>query len=167
MKPPSRKHYEKSEVERLKEQVRKLESKPPEFELLKRMLESEKDEVRTWKAGYTNLRKHSEDLEKYKQYLAFLATQEVFIADDEGMKVLKGEDLFAYCHKRVEQAVEEDRKRHAGYETISLGGFAGFASQAITEIIRDEVDKCATLDTYKYTTKGRYDTRGKSKKESR
>ena len=93
----------------------------------------------------------------------FLTRQEVFISDEEGMKYLTGEYLASYCHERL---IKEDRERHAGYETINLG-FPNFANQVITEIIRDEVDKLASsqLDAYKYITKGRYDTRSKSKKE--
>lgn len=146
MKPPSRKHYEKV--------------KPTYKELEARL-----------KATEENAKHAFEDRDVYRKaynMFHFLMRQEIFIADDEGMKILTGEDLAIYCNERL---IKEDRERHAGYETINLNfaGFTGFAHNYISQIIRDEVDKLAThqLDAYKYITKGRYDTRGKSKKESR
>jgi len=143
MKPPSRKHYEKV--------------KPTYKELEARLQATEE-----------NAKHAFEDRDVYRKaynMFHFLMRQEIFIADDEGMKVLTGSDLANYCHERL---IKEDRERHAGYETISLG-FKGFADQALNQILRDEIDKLASyqFDAYKYITKGRYDTRGKSKKESR
>lgn len=145
MKPPSRKHYEKV--------------KPTYKELEARLQATEE-----------NAKHAIEQRDVYRKaynMFEFLARQEIFIADGEGMKILTGEDLAIYCHERL---VKEGRERHAGYETISLNyGFRNFANQSISQIIRDEVDKLAEtqLDAYKYLTKGRYDSRSKSKKESR
>jgi hypothetical protein len=110
-----------------------------------------------------NLRKERDRYRSAYNMFYFLTRQEVFISDEEGMKYLTGEDLAGYCHERL---IKQDEERHAGYETINLD-FKTFANQAITEIIRDEVDKMggAQLDAYKYITKGRYDTRSQSKKE--
>ena len=133
MKPPSRKHYEKT-----KPTYKEME------DTLERLEERTKHAI--------------EDRDRYRtayNMFYFLTRQEVFISDEEGMKYLTGEDLASYCHERL---IKEDRERHTGYETINVG-FRNFANQAISEIIRDEVDK---LDTITYQTKGRYDTRSQS-----
>lgn len=145
MKPPSRKHYEKV--------------KPTYKELEARLQATEE-----------NAKHAIEQRDLYRKaynMFHFLTRQEIFIADDEGMKLLTGEDLASYCHERL---IKEDRERHTGYETLSLNyGFRTYANQAISQIIRDEIDNLAEsqLDAYKYITKGRYDSRSKSEKESR
>lgn len=142
-----KREYEMSEKERLLNQLRKANN---EVENIK----AELQHVRVERASYYAAH----------NMLSYLMGQEVFISTDEGMKYLKGDDLYTYCREKLTEA---DLERHAGYETINVG-FKGFANQAINEIIRDEVDKLShTLDTYTYQTKGRaiYDPRSKSKKE--
>ena len=138
MKPPSRKHYEKTK---------------PTYKEMEDMLERMGETIKSVRG--------ERDRYRIAYNMFYLLTrQEVFISDEEGMKYLTGEDLASYCHERL---IKEDRERHTGYETINVG-FKDFANQAISEIIRAEVDKMAgsQLDVYKYITKGRYDTRSQS-----
>ena len=136
MKPPSRKHYEKTK---------------PTYKELEDTLERLEEQA-----------KHAlKDRDRYRtayNMFYFLTRQEVFISDEEGMKYLTGEDLASYCHERL---IKEDRERHTGYETLNLG-FKTFANQAISEIIRDEVDALDAKQYMTFKTKGRYDTRSES-----
>ena len=148
-----KKQYEMSEKERLLNQIRKANNEAENYKNKARFLEMECKDARG-------------EMSRYRadhNMIQFLMGQEVFIADGEGMKYLRGLDLIEYCK---EQLIKQDQERHAGYETINID-FKNFANQAINEIIRDEVDKLASsqLDAYKYITKGRYDTGSKSKEE--
>lgn len=164
MKPPSRKHYEKSEVERLKDRIAKLEKDRPEALGIRTTIDSLRTQVKSLREDSKYLQEQLVQAGRYEAYFKALTNEEVFVASEEGMKYLKGDDLEAYCKAVIKK---QDEERHVGYETINLGHplyFAQYANQALNQILRDEIDK---LDTFKYTTKGRYnyDPRSKSKKE--
>lgn len=166
MKPPSRKHYEKTEVEKLRERIAKLEKEKPEALGIRRTIEGLREQIRSLKedAKYTSVRLM--EAQKYQTYFVALSNAEVFVSDDEGMKYLKGDDLEAYCKALV---TKREKERHEGYETLNIAfaGFTGFAHQAIRQIIIDEIDKADVLDSFTYTTKGRYgnDAGSESKEE--
>ena len=160
MKPPSRKAHEKTEVERLKDRIAKLEKKQPEALGIQSTIEALRMQNKRLVENHRDLTDQLLRAGHFEAYFGVLASQEVFVAAEDGMKYLQGEDLVEYCKALIKK---QDEERHAGYETINLD-FKTFANQAITEIMRDEVDKLASsqLDAYKYITKGRYDTRSKS-----
>lgn len=160
MKPPSRKHHEKTEVERLKERIAKLEKKQPEALGIQSTIDALRMQNKRLVENHRDLTDQLLRAGHFEAYFGVLASQEVFVAAEDGMKYLKGEDLVEYCKALIKK---QDEERYVGYETINLG-FRNFANQAISEIIRDEVDKLAEsqLDSYRYITKGRYDSRSKS-----
>jgi hypothetical protein len=165
MKPPSRKAHEKTEVERLKDRIAKLEKKQPEALGIQVTIDALRMQNKRLVENHRDLTDQLLRAGHFEAYFGVLASQEVFVAAEDGMKYLQGEDLIEYCKALIKK---QDEERHAGYETINVD-FKNFASQAINEIIRDEVDRLPVhqyqLDAYRYITKGRYDTRSKSKKE--
>lgn len=163
MKPPSRKAHEKTEVERLKDRIAKLEKKQPEALGIQSTIDALRMQAKRLVAENTQAKAVLHDLRMIADWFDVLKRSEVMIPTQEGMKYLVGQDLEDYCIEEIKK--QNDNK--VWWSESMPNAFSGFASQAITQIIRDEVDKCATLDTFKYVTKGRYDTRGKSKKESR
>lgn len=161
MKPPSRKAYEKTEVERLKDRIAKLEKEKPEALGIRMTIDSLREQVKALKADSKYLQEQLIKAGKYEAYFRTLSREEVFVAAEDGMKYLKGDDLEAYCKALIKGVVEEDQLRHAGYETISLNyGFRSFANEILNQTLRDEIDKLPVhqyqLDAYKYITKGRY-----------
>jgi FtsZ-binding cell division protein ZapB len=160
LKPPSRKAHEKTEIERLKERIAKLEKKQPEALGIQATIDALRMQNKRLVENHRDLTDQLLRAGHFEAYFGVLASQEVFVAAEDGMKYLKGEDLVEYCKALIKK---QDEERYVGYETINLD-FKTFANQAISEIIRDEVDKMAgsQLDAYKYITKGRYDTRSQS-----
>ena len=163
MKPPSRKAHEKTEVERLKDRIAKLEKKQPEALGIQATISALHSQVNELVLERRGMMEKLGELRVIADWFDVLKRNEVMIPTEEGMKYLVGQDLEDFCRAEIDK--QNDNK--IWWSESAPAAFSGFASQAITQIIRDEVDKCATLDTFKYVTKGRYDTRGKSKKESR
>ena len=149
-----KREYEMSEKERLLNQIRKANN---EAENAKAKLNHTAHELQ-------RMRQTAQDYYKDHRMIQFLMGQEVIIATDEGMKYLKGLDLINYCKEKL----AERAANLSSWDAREPLSFTTHANQVITEIIRDEVDKMASyqLDAYTYITKGRYDTRSKSKKES-
>ena len=162
MKPPSRKHYQKTEMERLKERIAKLEKERPEALGIQTTIEALRSTVKRLRSERNDAMDRLKEMNKVADWFNVLYRSEVMIPTEEGMKYLVGQDLENYCKEQVSKEAES----RIWWSDSAPTAFSGFANHVITEIIRDEVDKCATLDTFKYVTKGRYDTRSKSKKES-
>lgn len=163
-KPPSRKAHEKTEIERLKERIAKLEKKQPEALGIQATIDSLRIQAKRLVAENHEAKEALMGLRVVADWFDVLKRSEVMIPTQEGMKYLVGQDLEEYCKAEV----EKQNANKIWWSDSMPNAFSGFANQAITEIIRDEVDKLASsqLDAYKYITKGRYDTRSKSKKES-
>ena len=159
MKPPSRKHHEKTEIERLKDRIAKLEKKQPEALGIQSTIDALRMQAKRLVAEKTEAKAVLHDLRMVADWFDVLKRSEVMIPTQEGMKYLVGQDLEDYC-------IEEIKKQGSTiwWSESTPNSFSSFAGQAITEIIRDEVDKMAEtqLDAYKYITKGRYDTRSQS-----
>lgn len=147
MKPPSRKHYEK-----VKPTYKELEDKLSKANLNLTHAQTCEKELKSLAHG----------LRTIADYFDVLKRSEVMVVTPEGMKYLVGQDLEDFCKAEIEKQMQ---LRSVVWD------FKSFANQALNGIIRDEIDKLplhqCQLDAYKYITKGRYDTRGKSKKESR
>ncbi len=163
MKPPSRKAHEKTEIERLKDRIAKLEKKQPEALGIQATIDALRMQNKRLVENHRDLTDQLLRAGHFEAYFGVLASQEVFVAAEDGMKYLKGEDLVEYCKALIKK---QDEERYVGYETINLG-FRNFANQAISEIIRDEVDAIDAKQYITYTTKGRYvyDPRSKSQEE--
>lgn len=161
-----KKQYEMSEKERLLNQIRKANN---EAEYAKSQVKLLKNEVGT-------LRERAGDYFKDHNMIQFLMGQEVIIATDEGMKYLKGLDLINYCKEKLteqEPKVWVDEKWGVSLNNITHPinkvfeeVYAKHAEQLKSQIDSAVLESVAA-DTFTYQTKGRYDTRGKSKKESR
>ena len=82
-----KKQYEMSEKERLLNQIRKASN---EAENAKAQLNHTAHELQ-------RMRQTAQDYYKDHSMIQFLMSQEVFVADGEGMKYLKGLDLIEYC----------------------------------------------------------------------
>jgi hypothetical protein len=165
MKPPSRKHYEKNEVERLKDRIAKLEKKQPEALGIQSTIEALRSHAKRLLEERNEMLARMGDLHVVADWFDVLKRSEVMIPTEEGMKYLVGQDLEDFCRAEI----EKQNTSKIWWSDSTPTAFSGFANQAISQIIRDEVDKLAEsqLDAYRYITKGRYDTRSKSKKESR
>ena len=160
-KPPSRKHYEKTEVERLKDRIAKLEKERPEALGIKATISALYAQVGQLADERRDLAEKLCELRVVADWFDVLKRSEVMVATPEGMKYLVGQDLDEYCKAEIKK--QNDSK--IWWSDAMPNAFSGFANQAITQIIRDEIDKCAVSDSFKYTTKGRYDSGSKSKKE--
>ena len=151
-KPPSRKHYEKT-----KPTYKELENKLA-------ILEHNLINAQSYERELKNALRAMQDC---ADYLGVLKRSEVMVVTPEGMKYLVGQDLEDFCKAEL----DKQNLNKVWWGDSTIGGFKGFASNALSQIIADEIDKCALsanqLDTFKYTTKGRYnyDPRSKSKKE--
>lgn len=147
MKPPSRKHYEKTKptYKEMEDRLAILEHKLLNAQQYERELKIEAHGLRT-----------------VADWFDVLKRSEVMVATPEGMKYLVGQDLEDFCRAEM----EKQNSNKIWWDEIGTSAFSGFANQAISQIIRDEIDKCALSDSFTYQTKGRYDTRSKSKKES-
>lgn len=159
MKPPSRKAHEKTEIERLKDRIAKLEKKQPEALGIQASIDALRMQAKRLVAENTEAKEVIQNLRVVADWFDVLKRSEVMVATPEGMKYLVGQDLEDFCKAEIEKQMQ---LRSVVWD------FKSFANQAINEIIRDEIDSLADaqLDAYKYITKGRYDSRSKSKKES-
>lgn len=161
-----RKEYEMSEKERLLNQIRKANN---EAEYAKSQVKLLKNEVGT-------LRERAADYYASDNMLNYLMGQEVFLATDEGMKYLKGQDLIDYCKEKL---AEQGSKVWVDEKWgVSLNNITHPVNKVFEEVyakhaeqLKSQIDSAVlesvAADMFTYQTKGRYDTRGKSKKESR
>ena len=167
MKPPSRKAHEKTEVERLKDRIAKLEKKQPEALGIQSTIEALRSQAKRLLEERNEMLERMGALHVVADWFDVLKRKEVMIPTEEGMKYLVGQDLEDFCRAEI----EKQNTSKIWWSDSTPTAFSGFANQAVSEIIRDELDKLPLhqyqLDAYKYITKGRYDTRSKSKKESR
>lgn len=163
-KPPSRKHYEKSEVERLKEKIRQLETKTPEYKELEDRLEIARLNALTAQQYEREMKSALYHKQTIADWFDVLKRSEVMVATPEGMKYLVGQDLENFCKAEIEK--QNENKVWWG-DPVLPSSFAQHARDHLSKIIRDEIDNAVVTDTFKYSTKGRYvyDPRSKSKKE--
>ena len=148
MKPPSRKHYE-----RTKPTYKELEDKLSKANLNLTHAQTCEKELKSLAHG----------LRTIADYFDVLKRSEVMVLTPEGMKYLVGQDLEDFCKAEIEK---QGAKIWWSDTTLPFG-FQQHAKDHLAKIISEEIDKCAVSDTFTYQTKGRYDTRSKSKKESR
>ena len=148
MKPPSRKHYERTK---------------PSYKELEDQLEVARLNALSAQTYEKELKGLVQDLRTVSDWFDVLKRSEVMVLTPEGMKYLVGQDLEDFC--RAEIAKQGDKVWWGDFSVPS--SFQQIAKGELSKIIRDEIDKADVLDAFTYKTKGRYDTRGKSKKESR
>lgn len=147
-KPPSRKHYERTK---------------PTYKELEDRLEIARLNALSAQTYERELKNALQGLRLTCDYFDVLKRSEVMVVTPEGMKYLVGQDLEDFCKAEIEK--QNANKVWWGDVSSKAFSFQQLAQQHLSKVIRDEIDKCAVLDTYKYTTKGRYDTGSKSKKE--
>lgn len=165
MKPPSRKHYQKTEIERLKDQIAKLEKKRPEALGVQSAIESLRMQVKRLVAENAEAKAAIHDLRTVADWFDILKRSEVMVATKEGMKYLVGQDLDDFC--KAELAKQNENK--VWWDNTALSSaFAQYAKDHLALILRDEIDKAALTqaqtDAYKYITfktKGRDGNPGK------
>ena len=138
-----KREYEMSEKERLLNQIRKANNEA----------DHAKRSVRSLEIQTRELIEQSDRNQLAYSMFNFLKHNEVFIADEEGMKVLNGDDLVEYCKAGL---LKEDAERHAGYQTISLGSFIQPYQQHINAIFDDVYKEHTEQMMLTYKTKGRY-----------
>lgn len=167
MKPPSRKHYQKTEIERLKDQIAKLEKERPEALGIQSTIESLRMQAKRLVAENDEAKAVIHDLRIVADWFDILKRSEVMVATKEGMKYLVGQDLDDFCRAEIDK---QNLTKVWWGDPVLPSAFAQHAKDHLASILRDEIDKCVVVDSKKYITfktKGRYDSRSKSKKESR
>lgn len=164
MKPPSRKHYEKSEVERLKEKIRQLETKTPEYKELEDRLEIARLNLLSAQTYERELKGALNNMRTFVDYFDVLKRSEVMVVTPEGMKYLVGQDLEDFCKAEIDK---QNLNKVWWGDPVIPSAFAQHARDHLSKIIRDEIDSAAVHQAITYKTKGRYnyDPRSKSKKE--
>ena len=165
MKPPSRKAHEKTEIERLKDRIAKLEKKQPEALGIQATIDALRMQAKRLVDERREMMEKLGELRIVADWFDVLKRSEVMVVTPEGMKYLVGQDLDEYCKAEIKKQFDN----RIWWSDSAPTAFSKFANHAITEIIRDEVDKLSpALDTFTYTTKGRYvyDSRSKSEEES-
>lgn len=164
MKPPSRKAHEKTEIERLKDRIAKLEKKQPEALGIQATIDALRMQAKRLVAENTEAKAVLHDLRMVADWFDVLKRSEVMIPTQEGMKYLVGQDLEDYCKAEIEK--QNENKVWWG-DPVLPSSFAQHARDHLSKIIRDEIDNAAVHQAITYKTKGRYvyDPRSKSKKE--
>lgn len=153
MKPPSRKHYEKTEVELLKEEIRKLKTKTPEYKVLQDRLEVARLNLLSAHTYEKELKGLMKELHLIADWFDVLKRSEVMVVTPEGMKYLVGQDLVNFCKTELEK--QNADKVWWGDASVPFS-FQQHAKEHLSKSIADEIDKCAVSDTFTYQTKGRY-----------
>ena len=147
MKPPSRKHYERTK---------------PSYKELEDQLEVARLNALSAQTYEKELKGLVQNLRTVADWFDVLKRSEVMVLTPEGMKYLVGQDLEDFC--RAEIAKQGNK---VWWSDTGFAGFAQHAKDHLSKIIRDEIDAVDANQYITFKTKGRYDTRGKSKKESR
>jgi DNA-binding ferritin-like protein (Dps family) len=137
----------------LKEKIRQLETKTPEYKELEDRLEIARLNALTAQQYEREMKSALYHKQTIADWFDVLKRSEVMVLTPEGMKYLVGQDLEDFCKAEIEKQAQA---------RTTMWDFKSFANQAINTIIRDEIDKAPLnqyqLDAYKYITKGRYDT---------
>jgi hypothetical protein len=144
MKPPSRKHYEKTK---------------PTYKELEDRLEVARLNLISAQTYERELKELVKKLQTVSDWFDVLKRSEVMVVTPEGMKYLVGQDLEDFCRADLEKQMEQ-RAKVWWSDPLLPSSFAQHAKDHLSKILRDEVDKATLhqyqLDAYKYITKGRY-----------
>ena len=143
MKPPSRKHYEKTK---------------PTYKELENQLINANHNLTQSQQYERELKIEAHGLRTVADWFAVLKRSEVMVATPEGMKYLVGQDLEDFCRAEM----EKQNSNKIWWDEIGTSPFIKPANTYLNELIRDEADRIANdqLDAYIYTTKGKSDDAG-------
>lgn len=147
MKPPSRKHYEKVK---------------PTYKELEKKLELARLNLLSASTYEKELKSIADGLRTVADYFDVLKRSEVMVATKEGMKYLVGQDLEDFCKAEIEK---QNANKVWWGDPVLPSSFAQHARDHLSKIIRDEIDAIDAKQYITFKTKGRYDSRSKSKKE--
>lgn len=160
-KPPSRKSHEKTEIERLKDRIAKLEKKQPEALGIQATIDALRVQAKRLVAENEHVKAVLHDLRMTADWFDVLKRSEVMVLTPEGMKYLVGQDLENFCMAEVKKQQEQAAKIWWS-DPLLPSSFAQHAKDHLSKIIADEIDKSVVTDALTYKTKGRYnhDPRG-------
>lgn len=134
MNPLRKKPHQKSEIDRLKEELRLALLKTPTVEKLMSDLEISQNEISFRKRMYDELAKrYSEAMSNATRY-EDLRALDVLVMDEEGVKNLTGKALDDYC----------DRKSASEIHTIMENAFSNVSARGLASRMQNAKDEIVT-----------------------